>query len=58
LKRPSGDESEDPGRMRDRTVSLVGCGVCGKRNGDGDVPHLFGVFGRPIGSVSVLEAYP
>ena len=44
--------------MRDRTVSLVGCGVSGKRNGDGDVPHLFGVFGRPIGSVSVLEAYP
>ena len=44
--------------MRDRTVCLIGSGVSGKRNEDGDVPHLFGVFGRPIGSVSVLEAYP
>jgi hypothetical protein len=28
-------------RMRDRTVCLIGSGVSGKRNGDGDVPHLF-----------------
>ena len=62
LKRPSVRRGSTDGparrRMRDRTVGLIGRGVCGKRNGDGDVPHLFGVFGRPIGSVSVLEAYP
>ena len=34
--------------MRDRTVSLSGCGVSGKRNGDGDVPHLF----RCLGSIN------
>jgi len=45
--------------MRDRTVGLIGRGVSGKRNGDGDVPHLFiGVFGRPIGNVSFLEVHP
>ena len=32
--------------------------IGGKRNGDGDVPHLFGVFGEPIGRVSILEAHP
>jgi len=45
--------------MRDRTVYLSGSGVSGKRNGDGDVPHLFlGVFGRPIENVSSLEVHP
>ena len=53
-------------RMRDRTTAFItppmgrdrGCGVCGKRNEDGGAPHLCSVFGRPIGSVSVLEVYP
>jgi hypothetical protein len=30
----------------------------GKRNGDGDVPHLFGVFGEAIECVSALEPLP
>ena len=34
--------------MRDRTVCLIGSGVSGKRNGDGDVPHLVVVFDEPI----------
>jgi hypothetical protein len=30
----------------------------GKRNEDGGDPHLNGVFGEPIGCVSVLEVHP
>lgn len=44
---------------RDRTTALRTAGVfCGKRNEDGDTPHLCSVYDEPIEPREVLEAHP
>ena len=48
-------------RMRDRTATSLNQAAAvlfGKRNEDGGDPHLNGVFGEPIGRVSILEVHP
>ena len=44
--------------MRDHTDCLIGSGVSGKRNEDGDTPHLFSVYDEPIEPREALEAHP